>query len=130
MTLTKLLFEPTLVRSPLRVVQWWESRRPAYNALVGATGLATLIWCNTMSLVFRGQWFIPPWQLIVAYGAAANLCFTMGWVVENLAEKWLERPVYGLGPALFRHGLVFSLGLTLLPSLVVSAAAVLGWLFR
>jgi hypothetical protein len=130
MTLTRLLFEPTLIRSPLRVVQWWESRRPAYNAVVGATGLGTLVYSNALSLLVRGEWISVPWQLIVAYGVAANLFYTLGWVVENLAERWLGRPVYGFGPALFRHGLVFSVGLTLFPAALVTFFAIGGLLFR
>jgi hypothetical protein len=129
MTLTRLLFEPTLVRSPLRVVHWWESRRPAYNLAVGATGIGTLVYANALSLLVRGAWFPVPWQAIVAYGVAANVCFTFGWVAENLVERWLDRPVYGLGPALFRHGLVFSLGLTVFPALIVTVMAIGGLLF-
>jgi hypothetical protein len=130
MTLTKLLFEPTLIRSPLRVVQWWESRRLAYNAVVGGAGIFTLMYANALSLLVRHEWFGGPWQLVVAYGVAANLFYTLGWVVENVAERWLGRPVYGLGPALFRHGLVFSAGLTLFPAAVVTVMAIGGLLFR
>ena len=130
MTLTRLLFEPTLVRSPLRVVHWWETRRLAYNIAVGATGVGTLIYANGLSLLARGQWLPVPWQAIVAYGIAANVCYTFGWVAENVIERWLKRPVYGLGPALFRHGLVFSLGVTVLPALLVTVMAVAGLLFR
>lgn len=129
MTLTRLLFEPTLVRSPLRVMQWWESRRPAYNLAVGATGLGTIVYANALSLMVRHEWMTFPWQLIVAYGIAANVFYTLGWAVENGVERWLERPVYGLGPALFRHGLVFSLGLTLFPAGVVTFMAIAGLVF-
>jgi hypothetical protein len=130
MSLTKLLFEPTLLRSPLRVIQWWESRRPAYNLIVGAAGVGTLIYANALSLLARGQWFPVPWQAIVAYGVAANVCYTFGWVIENLVERWLDRPVYGLGPALFRHGLAFSVGLTLFPAAIVTFMAIVGFIFR
>lgn len=129
MTLTKLLFEPSLVRSPLRVVQWWESRRLTYNAIVGAAGLVTLTYVNTLELILGNGWFPVPWQAIVLYGVAANAVYTMGWVIENLAERWLKRPVYGLGPALFRHGLVFSIGLTLIPAVVVTIAGIAGRIF-
>lgn len=129
MTLTRLLFEPTLVRSPLRVVQWWERRRVAYNVMVGGAGLATLAYVNALELVLGGGWLSIPWQGVVAYGVLANVCYTAGWAVENLAERWLERPVYGLGPALFRHGLVFSLGLTMLPAVLVTIANVAGRIF-
>ena len=130
MTLTRLLFEPTLLRSPLRVVQWWERRRPAYNVAVGLTGFGTLVYANALSLAVRGQWLPIEWQLIVAYGFAANVCYTFGWVVENVVERWLGRPVYGLGPALFRHGIVFSIGLTLFPAALVTFFAIGGLLFR
>jgi hypothetical protein len=130
MTLTRLLFEPTLLRSPLRVVRWWESRRLAYNLIVGATGVGTLVYANALSLLVRGQWFPVPWQVVVAYGLAANVCYTAGWVAENLTERWLGRPVYGMGPALFRHALVFSIGLTLFPSVLVTFMAIGALLFR
>jgi len=130
MSLTRLLFEPTLIRSPLRVVAWWESRRPAYNLIVGATGLGTMAYSTLLSLLVRGEWMAFPWQGVVAYGIAANLFYTLGWAIETVAEKWLGRPVYGLGPALFRHGLVFSIGLTLFPAVIVSFAAIAGLIFR
>ena len=130
MTLTRLLFEPTLLRSPLRVVHWWESRRPAFNIAVGAAGIFTLVYANVLSWLARGDWFAVPWQGIVAYGVVANVFYTLGWVAETAVERWLGRPVYGLGPALFRHGLVFSIGLTLIPSAVVTFFAIGGILFR
>jgi hypothetical protein len=138
MQLQRLLFEPTLVRSPLRVIQWWESRRLSYNAIVGATGLGALVWVNALELALGNGWFLGPGAGprsaalllgIGVYAIAANVCYTMGWVVETLAERWLKRPVYGLGPALFRHGLVFSVGVTLIPAVIVTIAAIAGRLF-
>lgn len=132
MNLTKLLFEPTLVRSPMRVVQWWESRRLTYNAIVGGTGLFTLTYVSLIARLMQDHGTFEFAPLIigpVVYGIAANACYTAGWVVENVVERWLKRPVYGLGPALFRHGLVFSIGLTLIPAVVVTIAAIGGLLF-
>lgn len=129
MQLERLLFQPTLLRSPLRVVQWWESRRLAYNAVVGTTGLVTLGVANAIELTFGNGWFPVPWEIIVAFGLAANVCYTAGWMVENLVERVLRRPVYGLGPAMFRYGLVLSVGITLLPAGLVAVVNVLGRLF-
>lgn len=132
MNLQKLLFEPTLVRSPLRVVQWWESRRLTYNAVVGGVGLFTLTYVSgwVKLLSDPGPWEWTPLIVgTIAYGVSANLCYTLGWVVENLVERWMERPVYGLGPALFRYGLAFSVGLTLLPAILMTVAGVAGLIF-
>src|SRR5688572_24215687 len=137
MQLQKLLFEPTLVRSPLRVVQWWESRRLSYNLIVGGTGVATLVYINALE-VLLGQGMLTPLtgrgaaahvMAIATYGVLANVCYTMGWVSETIVERWLKRPIYGLGPALFRHGLVFSVGLTLLPAVVITLVNIAGRIF-
>ena len=97
-----------------------------YNAVVGATGVVTLGVANVIELSFGNGWFPVPWQAIVAYGLAANVCYTAGWMVENIAEHWLQRPVYGLGPALFRYGLVLTIGVTLLPVGLVAIVNILG----
>ena len=115
--LVQVLFpEPTLHRSPFAIIRWWESRRLTFNAVVGVTGLVTL------SVLAVGV-FLPmgipitelPWGAVVAYGVAANVCYSFGWIAESTIERWLGRETYGAGPALFRHGLVFSVGLTLFP---------------
>ncbi len=130
MTLEKVLFEPTLLRSPLRVVQWWESRRLFYNLVVGGTGLVSAGWLMVIDSLFRGHFSPIPWQPIVIFGVLANVCYTSGWMVENLAERWLGRPVYGLGPALFRYGLAFSVGLTLLPAGLMTAVGLIAGILK
>jgi hypothetical protein len=130
MSLSTLLFEPTLVRSPLRVIQWWERRRPLFNLVVGTVGLGTLCYAELLSLLAKGELLRVEWPLVVLYGVAANGFYTLGWVIENVVERWLDRPLYGLGPALFRHGLVFSIGLTIFPAAVVTFFAIAGLLFR
>jgi hypothetical protein len=130
MSLQTLLFEPTLIRSPLRILQWWERRRPAYNLAVGTVGLGTLCYAELLSLLARGEWLRVEWPLIVLYGVMANVFYTLGPVIETAAERWLKRPLYGLGPALFRHGLVFSIGLTIFPAAIVTFFALAGLLFR
>lgn len=130
MTLTKLLFEPTLVRSPLSVVRWWESRRPLYNLAVGVTGLGVLGYSVGLELLLGNGLLEFPLIGVVAYGIAANVCYTLGPAAEMTIEKFLKRPVYGLGPALFRYGLVFSLGLTLLPAAMITIVNIAGAIFR
>jgi hypothetical protein len=132
MQLQRLLFEPALVRSPLRVVQWWETRRLSYNVIVGATGIGTLIYVNGLELMLGQGWLFRPGAALLmagAYGLAANVFYTLGSVVELLAERWMKRPLYGLGPALFRHGLVFSVGLTVMPAILLTIVNVAGRIF-
>jgi hypothetical protein len=115
-TLARLLFPaPAIRRSPVMLLAWWESRRPAYNLIVGGTGLVTLATLQVIS------WLPPqipmqvPWQLVVLYGICANVCYTFGYFFESLLERLWGDEVSPVGPTLFRHGLVFSVGLTLFP---------------
>ncbi len=131
--LVQVLFpDPSLVRTPGRLLRWWESKRLTYNLVVGGAGLVTL---GTLTLLHAlpGPFHTGagvPWVLPILYGVAANVCYSSGWVVESLLQRWLKRDTYGLGPALFRHGLVFSVGLTLLPAAIASFGWVMGLIFR
>ena len=115
LALSSVLFpEPTLRRSAGAVIGWWERRRPVFNAVVGATGLVTLF---VLGLAAGPFIFTEPrlWLGVTAYGIAANVCYSLGAPLELLLERWLGRRTYALGPALFRYGLVYSVGLTLFP---------------
>jgi hypothetical protein len=128
--LTTLLFpEPTLQRSPGAVIGWWERRRPLYNVVIGATGLVTL---SVFTLALGPAMMLQPATLlgVTAYGIAANLCYSLGAPIELLLQRWLGRETYGLGPALFRYGLVYSVGLTLFPLALGAFAAIAKLLFH
>jgi hypothetical protein len=49
------------------------------------------------------------------YALCANLCYSLGFAVELLLQQLWGDEVAPVGPTLFRHGLVFSVGLTLFP---------------
>lgn len=115
--LTRILFPlPDYWRTPWTLLRWWESRRFTYNVAVGAAGLVTL---GVIGVVSR----LPPqpsgpgfdWRGVVVYGVLANLCYSLGWLTEvAMRALWGEEAPYA-GPALFRQGLSFAVGLTLLP---------------
>lgn len=112
---------PDVRRSPLSLLRWWESRRPRYNFVVGSAGLVTLSVVSAFSLVIPGPGPSPADLLAgtLAYALLANVCYTLGWVLEMLARLvWGSRAPL-MGPLLFREGLIFSVGLTLLPIVLV-----------
>jgi len=125
-----LLFpDPPLVRTPARLFAWWESRRPSYNLVVGGAGLVTTGLIELLRVLPGPLHGVPlAWPLIVVYGVVANVCYSAGWMVEAVVQRWLGRKTYGLGPALFRHGLVFSVGLTLFPAALAVLATAVGLL--
>ncbi len=117
-TLARLLFPlPAVRRSTGTLFAWWETRRPAFNLLVGTAGLITLATTQAISLLppHLNINMHVPWQVVVIYGLAANVCYSFGFVFETLLQKLWGDDVAPIGPTLFRHGLVFSIGLSLLP---------------
>jgi hypothetical protein len=120
--LSEVLFPlPAIRRTPLGILTWWESRRLIYNVVVGLTGVITLGIIGAISLIPPGlPRLVPPIQAILAYGLLANVCYTFGPVIEiGLQKLWKDR-VLPVGPALFRQGLSFSVGLTALPIIIAS----------
>ena len=127
--LTRFFFRNEVTcRTPTEVIGWWESRRMAYNAAVGATGLFTLAAVHIIvrlppmsgSIPLEPTIFIP-----IVYGILANVCYTMGWVAELWIRNTLGRGLDAVGPTMFRYGFAFSIGLTLLPIAVVSLVKLL-----
>jgi hypothetical protein len=125
--LGELLFPPAdYRRTTLSTITWWESRRPTYNLIVGGTGLFTLVIVRLITLIPPG---LPRMDLagaLVAYGLMANFCYTFGWAIELTLKRIMRGRAPMIGPALFRQGLAFSVGLTLLPIVIAS----IGWVAR
>jgi hypothetical protein len=127
--LTRILFPlPDYRRTPLTLLGWWESRRLTFNLIVGGAGLVTLTVIGLVSLLPPRQ-TLPagfPWLGVIVYGVLANVCYSCGWLAEvAMRAVWREEAPYA-GPALFRQGLSFAVGLTLLPI----PLAVLSWVVR
>lgn len=120
---------PDMRRTPLSTIRWWESRRLVFNKAMGSAGVVSLV---GMSIFFA----LPPHSSVMplpfmltgaaVYAVLANGCYTLGWMAELLARRVWGRSAPDLGPILFRQGLIFSVGLTLLPILL----AVLSWVAR
>jgi hypothetical protein len=134
--LTRLLFPaPAEVRSTASIFRWWESRRLTFNVIVGGTGLITLS-------VIKAIMMLPPlsshgtvffWPGIVAYGVFANLFYSLGFVTEAAMQRAWHDDTPRVGPALFRQGLTFSVGLTLFPIALMGIGygfQLLRWILR
>jgi hypothetical protein len=133
--LTRLLFPaPAEVRNTAGIFRWWESRRLTFNLAVGATGLVTLAAIKVIAA-------LPPlslslsvfWPGVLVYGFFANLFYSLGFVTEAAMQRAWHEETPRVGPALFRQGLVFSVGLTLFPVALMGinyGFHVLKWILR
>ena len=118
--LTNFLYPlPDRRRTAGSLLRWWESRRLAYNAIVGVTGLFTIAAVQLSFLlppVVRDDVTeFPPWQAVVVYAVLANICYSFGWLADVVITKLGKGRVLPPDGVLFRQGLIFSVGLTLLP---------------
>lgn len=121
-SLVDFLYPAPARRNVPSILHWWEKRRLPYNLIVGSTGALT-----TGVVVFFAM--IPPLGTpppgieilvpIAAFGLMANVCYTFGSIVEMVVHKMWGRDVLPVGPALYRIGLTFSVGLALLPALLI-----------
>lgn len=118
-TLGNFLFPTVLARrTAMERLRWWESRRLAYNAIVGSTGIVALGTMYIASVLPPQMPMHFPPAIILVYALAANLCYSLGWGLEMVARAVWGEQAPELGPALFRQGLAFSVGLTALPMLL------------
>ena len=132
--LTRILFPaPAEVRNTAGIFKWWESRRLTFNVAVGAAGLVTLTAINLIAV-------LPPlsmkvgvfWPGVLVYAVLANMFYSLGFVTEAAMQRAWHEETPRVGPALFRQGLVFSVGLTLLPIALMGinyGVHVLKWIF-
>jgi hypothetical protein len=121
----EFLFAAPAPRRTPAIIAWWERRRLAYNAWVGAAGLVSLTTVGTFNALMGGEAMFPEGLILAAvFGGMANLCYCLGPAAELLAEKLWGRRVLPTGPMLFRMGLTFSVGLALLPTLLTAMLAV------
>src|SRR5262249_25965036 len=102
-------------RDALSIIVWWESRRIAFNLLVGLAGLPTLV---ILAFVMSASqdWIM---QGVIAYGIAANVCYTAGCVSELVARRWWAEKAKHFGPILVTVGLAFSFFMTLLATVYI-----------
>lgn len=126
--LTEFLFPAPAQRKATAILGWWERRRLGYNLIVGSAGIVSLGIGMLFSALPPGSVILGsfPWQPIVGFGLLANVCYTLGPFTEIAIEKLWGREVLPTGPVLYRMGLTFSVGLAMLPALMM----VIFWVAR
>jgi hypothetical protein len=125
---TKYFFSPVYApQSAWEVVSWWEARRPMYNLVVGGAGVLSLAVATIMALLPPNPVAVGvPWPAIVIYGVLANLCYSLGPAIDLFIRRRWGNSYAPVGPAMFRYGFAFSVGLSLLPIPIT----ILGWGLR
>lgn len=105
-----------------QVILWWELRRIAFNCIVGAVGILSVVVFVLLASLRPTQFEEGPEPFaILIFGFGANLCYTGGWIGELVARLlWRERATF-FGPMMFSLGLLFSLALCFLPPLFAAA---------
>ena len=125
--LTDFLYPTPAPRNTLGIIKWWEARRLKYNLIVGGAGSISVLAGMLFSSLPPYSFSIPMvWQPIVVFGVLANFFYLLGPTAELAIEKLSRGKILPTGPGLFRMGLTFSVGLALLPTLLI----ILGWGLR
>ncbi len=104
-----------------KVIAWWEIRRIPYNIIIGVVGFISLLlfflFIHLAHELKPGEDAIEPLALIFA-PILMNFAYTAGWVIELLLRLiWHGKPGQ-IGPKLLKSGLLFSLCVVLLPSVL------------
>ncbi|MBI5694485.1 MAG: hypothetical protein HZC51_01940 [Nitrospirae bacterium] len=123
----------------MAIIMWWESRRIFYNVIVGVCGIITIIVLLSLAAIaetlFKEPigWPDPPLFAVfgvVAYGVAANICYTGGWATEIVVRKVWGEKSGDFWQISFVLGLIFSILLTLSPGGLVAGVLSLKLFFR
>lgn len=120
--LTEFLFPAPAKRTVASIVGWWEKRRLPYNLAVGSAGVVSIGFMYFFVALPPGGLIAPALPLvpIAIFAGMANLCYLLGPTVEVLVQKLWGDEVLPTGPALYRMGLTFSVGLALFPALLMA----------
>ena len=104
-------------RNWYHIIGWWEIRRLFFNAILLLFGLISLL---IFLFVFKFDANIIHPFLPIAFGLLANIFYTFGWVTELIIRLFNKSKATLFGLKCFKIGLVFSIFLTFLPTILFS----------
>jgi hypothetical protein len=120
------------------IIWWWEARRPAYNAILLIAGISSMIGIFVFLALPPTGFVKDPnsspddlgdpglgFFVLVLFAVGANLCYTLGWIVE-LPLFWSNGDRPSIAPTLLKIGLAFSLIVMFLPTI----GSFLYWVYR
>ncbi len=113
---TRLFASSSEPAGVLSTLGWWESRRCFYNAALAFAALPGLF----VYLSHGGANVLILAAAVFVWGFPANICYSMGSVVEVVARQMRPQINSSFAPALFKLGLIFSVGLTGAESLITT----------
>jgi hypothetical protein len=115
------------MKRPWDAIAWWELRRIPYNLLLAVLGLATILvigWIGS-HLSLLDQDVLNPFGFvlgIIAYGIAANVFYTLGWISELLWSGGDTSRTAPMRRTVFWAAAIFSAFVTVSPAVLVPAA--------
>lgn len=114
--------------SAWEVIGWWESRRVAYNLLVGFVGVASCLVAAVVASVsyflFDSDFGVPgsPLFALIAmafYAVMANVCYTGGWLGELLVRAAWPKQANRFATLTMSWGVLVSVLLTAAPGILL-----------
>jgi hypothetical protein len=125
----------TSISTAWQAIGWWESRRVAFNLIVGSAGVLSSLIVGIVGLgshyLFDSDFGVPGSPLltvfaVVIYAIMANVCYTGGWVAELSIRKAWPEEADRFATLTFALGIVFAVLLTLSPAVLVGAFGLFG----
>lgn len=118
------------MKPPWDAIAWWELRRIPYNLLLAALGLSTIFIIVEIGSRFGPDAGLPlnPFGLVlgvIAYGVAANVFYTLGWITELLWSRGDTSRTEAMRRTVFWTGVIGSSLLTVSPAVLFLLAWVL-----
>jgi hypothetical protein len=118
-----------------QAIGWWETRRVAFNLIVGSAGTISSVLVGVVGLgsyfLFDSDFGVPDPPLfalfaVVIYAIMANVCYTGGWVAELVIRKAWPEQADRFAALSLALGVVFAVVLTLSPGVIVGAVGFFG----